>query len=76
MAEKKTTLKVSFESYCVRLEQFLAENLKFANKCVAKVALIKAICKLRDTASQTSGDSNNTLYHRVDHPPQTGTSFE
>ena len=47
-----------------------------APRRVAKVALIKAICKLRDTASQTSGDSNNTLYQRVDHPPQTGTSFE
>ena len=47
-----------------------------APSIVAKVALIKAICKLSITASQTSGDSNNTLYQRVDQPPQTGTSFE
>jgi hypothetical protein len=43
---------------------------------VAKVALIKAIWRLRLTASQTSGDSNNSLYQRVDQPPHTGTSFE
>ena len=40
------------------------------------LAFTNAIFKLILTAAQTSSDSNKTLYHLVDQPPQTRTSFE
>ena len=43
---------------------------------VAKVAFTNAIFKLILTAAQTSSDSNKTLYHLVDQPPQTRTNLE
>lgn len=60
LKEQKTTLKVSFESYCVRLEQFLAENLKFANKCVAKVALIAGEIKTDEELEEDAADDTTT----------------
>lgn len=48
LKEQKTTLRVSFESYCIRLLQFLKENLKFASKCVKKIQVISAEIKTEE----------------------------
>ena len=59
LKEQKTTLKVSFESYCVRLEQFLNENLKFATKCVKKVELISGEIKTEEELEENQ--ENNSV---------------
>ena len=53
LKEQKTTLRVSFESYCVRLLQFLKENLKFASKCVKKIQVISAEIKTEEELEET-----------------------
>lgn len=40
LKEQESSLKLSFQSYCARLEQFLKENYKFASKCVKRIEVI------------------------------------
>ena len=45
-------------------------------KIVAQVAVIAAILKLNRAALRIFSLLNNSIYHLIDQPPQTVTSFE
>ena len=59
LKEQETTLKLSFTSYCLRLEQFLSENLKFAKKCVKRVELISGEIVTQEELEQQNAQNNN-----------------
>ena len=58
LKEQQSSLKLSFASYCTRLEQFLNENRKFAGKCVKRIEMISGEIVTEEEQQAIAAETN------------------
>jgi hypothetical protein len=75
LKEQESNLKLSFESYCTRLEQFLNENLKFSSKCVKRIEMISGEIKTdEELAEEAAQNQPNDSQSDPNAPESPGTT--